>query len=54
MVAAAAGGLAFIGLAGEKAGAQSSGPGSFMIAMLDALYTLTPDDILTGCRIVEG
>ena len=52
MVAAAAGGLAFIGLAGEKAAATSSGPGTFMIALLDALYNLTPDELRAGCRIV--
>lgn len=52
MVAAAAGGLAFIGLAGEKAAASSSGPGTFMIALLDALYNLTPGELRAGCRIV--
>ena len=53
MVDAAAGGLAFIGLAGEKAAETSSGPGSFMIALLDALYTLTPDELRSRCRIAE-
>jgi hydroxyethylthiazole kinase len=54
MVAAAAGALAFIGLAGEKAGEKAAGPGSFMVELLDALYTLTSEDLITGCRIVEG
>ena len=54
-VVAAAGGLAFIGLAGEKAAEQAEGPGSFMVGLLDALYTITADDLLKGCRItVEG
>ncbi len=53
MVDAAAGGLAFFGLAGEKAAETSSGPGSFMIALLDALYNLTPDELRSHCRISE-
>ena len=53
-LAAAAGGLAFIGLAGERAAVGAKGPGSFMIGMLDALYTITPDDLIKGCRIIEG
>ncbi|MEE4165402.1 MAG: hydroxyethylthiazole kinase [Desulfocapsaceae bacterium] len=54
MVDAAAGGLAFIGLAGEKAAQTSSGPGSFMIAMLDTLYNLTPEELEAGSRITEA
>lgn len=53
MVLAAAGGLAFIGLAGEKAAKTSNGPGSFMIALVDALYSITPEELQAGCRIVE-
>ena len=52
-VTAAATGLAFFGLAGEKAGEKASGPGSFMIALLDALYNLTPEEVEAGCRIVS-
>jgi hydroxyethylthiazole kinase len=52
-VAAAVGGLAFIGLAGEKAAGRSEGPGSFMVALLDALYTITPEDLRKGSRIIE-
>jgi hydroxyethylthiazole kinase len=51
-VTAAATGLAFFGLAGEKAGEKASGPGSFMIALLDALYNLTPEEVEAGCVIV--
>lgn len=52
---AAATGLAFFGLAGEMAGeaANCNGPGSFMISLLDALYTMTPEQLLKGCRINE-
>ena len=53
-LAAAAHGLAFFGLAGELAGKTAKGPGSFMTAILDALYQITPDDVVDGCRISEG
>lgn len=33
-------------IACEKAAAQTKGPGSFMSAFLDALYAITPNDIL--------
>jgi len=52
-VSAAATGLAFFGLAGETAGSRSAGPGTFMIHLLDALYTLTPEEIARRCRISE-
>ena len=52
-VTAAATGLAFFGLAGELAGAVADGPGSFMIALLDALYYLTPDELAAGARISQ-
>ena len=50
-VSAAATGLAFFGIAGEKAGATAGGPGTFMIQLLDALYTLTPEEVEQRCRI---
>ena len=53
-VLAAATGLAFFGLAGEMAGDGATGPGTFMIRLLDALYTLTPDDLAARCRIREA
>jgi hydroxyethylthiazole kinase len=53
-VSAAATGLAFFGIAGEKAGTMASGPGTFMIHLLDALYALTPEEVEHGCRISEG
>jgi hydroxyethylthiazole kinase len=52
-VSATATALAFFGLAGEVAGQSASAPGSFMIGMLDALYTITPDQLREGCKI-EG
>lgn len=52
-VSATATALAFFGLAGEVAGQAASAPGSFMIQLLDALYTLTPDELKKGCKI-EG
>jgi hydroxyethylthiazole kinase len=50
-VDAAASALAFFGLAGEIAGERAAAPGSFMIALLDALYTITPAALRAGCRI---
>jgi hydroxyethylthiazole kinase len=50
-VAAAAGALAFFGLAGEIAAERAAAPGSFMIALLDALYTITPEALRAGGRI---
>jgi hydroxyethylthiazole kinase len=47
---AAATALAFFGLAGETAAEKTSAPGSFMIAMLDALYTITPEKLRKRCR----
>jgi hydroxyethylthiazole kinase len=52
-VSATATALAFFGLAGEVAGQTASAPGSFMIQMLDALYTITPDELREGCKIEE-
>lgn len=53
-VSAAATGLAFFGIAGEMAGATATGPGTFMINLLDALYNLTPEEVTRRCRISEG
>ncbi len=52
-VSAAATALAFFGLAGERAGAKADGPGTFQIHLLDALYTISPEDLAKGCRIRE-
>ncbi len=50
-VSAAACALSFFGLAAEHAAATAKAPGSFMIALQDALYTMTGDDLKKGCRI---
>ena len=50
-VRAAAAALAYFGLAAERAAQNTAGPGSFMIALLDALYHLTPEELRDGCRI---
>jgi hydroxyethylthiazole kinase len=52
-IRATATGLAFLGLAGEVAAENASAPGSFMIKMIDALYTITPETLKDGCKIVE-
>jgi hydroxyethylthiazole kinase len=49
-VSAAATALAFFGLAGEVAAKNAFAPGSFMIAMLDALYTITPEQLMGQCK----
>ena len=50
-MAAAVAAAAFFGLAGERAAQQANGPGTFRAALLDALYTLKPDDLEAGARI---
>ncbi len=53
MLSAAATALAFFGLAGEKAARSAKGPGSFMVSLIDALYTISPHELRAGARIVE-
>lgn len=48
---AAAAGLAAFGLAAEKAGEISRGPGSFQVALFDFLYHLTGADLEAGAKI---
>lgn len=43
--------LAYFGLAGEVAAETASAPGTFMIQMLDALYTITPKELRERCQI---
>ncbi len=54
LLSACATALAFWGLAGEIAGQKAEVPGSFMIELLNALYTITPEDIAKGCKIEES
>jgi hydroxyethylthiazole kinase len=51
---AAAAGLAFFGLAGEMAAARAQAPGSFMIALIDALYTMSPGDFQKRALLEKG
>lgn len=46
--------LAYYGLAGEQAGAQTSGPGSFAAAFLDRLYHVTPDDLTKAAKVTPA
>ena len=48
---AAATGLSYFGLAGEKAAAKTLSPGSFQIALLDALYEMKEQELRAGARI---
>jgi len=50
-VAASATALAYFGLAGERAAALSKGPGSFQVALLDALFNMDEDTLRDGARI---
>jgi hydroxyethylthiazole kinase len=50
-VKAATTGLSYFGFAGEKAAAGSSGPGTFQIALLDALYAMKEEELRAGARI---
>jgi hydroxyethylthiazole kinase len=48
---ATAGALAIIGVAGEIAAAKSQGPGSFAVAIIDALYTLDGPTLITRAKV---
>ena len=48
---AATTGLSYFGLAGEKAAAKSIGPGSFQIALLDALHEMKEEELRAGAKI---
>ncbi len=50
-LAAAAEALVTLGVAGEDAAAVSGGPGSFHVALYDALYALSPDTIDVRARV---
>jgi len=43
--------LAYFGLAGEKAATEAHAPGSFQIAVLDALYTIDEKQMEKGAKI---
>ncbi len=45
--------LVCFGLAAELAAAEARGPGSFKVALYDAIYNLSADQIRAGARVVE-
>ncbi len=49
---AACSALAFFAVVGKKAGEHAAAPGSFMIALLDALYTITPQELEAEGQII--
>jgi hydroxyethylthiazole kinase len=53
-VSATCSALSFFGLAGEIAGSDSFGPGTFMVRLLDALYNITPESLENGARIIKS
>jgi hydroxyethylthiazole kinase len=52
-VEAAATALAYFGLAGEMAADHAVAPGSYMIALIDALYSISPEKLQAGVRLEE-
>lgn len=50
-VEAATTALAYFGLAGEMAAAQTTSPGSYQIALLDALFSIGEKELLNGAKI---
>lgn len=50
-VGAAAGALAYFGIAGERAAQQAEGPGSFQVALYDALAGIEPHELASAARI---
>lgn len=51
---ATAAALAFYGLAGEIAAKEAKGPGSFAVHFLDALHSITPDDLNKGAKVEKA
>jgi hydroxyethylthiazole kinase len=48
---AAAGALVIVGVAGELAGEKAGGPGSFAVAILDALYNLDAETLAVRAKV---
>lgn len=48
---AATGGLVSFGLAAEIAAREARGPGSFKVALFDALYNLTAEQVMEGAKV---
>jgi hydroxyethylthiazole kinase len=45
--------LAYFGLAGEKAADKATGPGSFQVGILDALFTIDGNQLEEGAKITK-
>ncbi len=43
--------LSFFGVAGEKAAARTTGPGSFLVALLDTIASLEPEELEQMSRV---
>ncbi len=52
--AAAVLGTVYMGLAGEVAARGNPGPGTFHVHLLDALGSLTPDQVVQGMKIIQA
>jgi hydroxyethylthiazole kinase len=52
-LSAAATALAYYGLAGEVAATRAAAPGSYAVALIDALYTIDGEKLRAGARIAE-
>jgi hydroxyethylthiazole kinase len=50
-VQAATAALCYFGLAGEKAAESAGGPGTFQVRLLDALYSISEDELRQGAKI---
>jgi len=50
-IAAVSASLAIMGVAGEWAGTEARGPGSFAVGFIDSLAGLTPEHVAYGARI---
>jgi hydroxyethylthiazole kinase len=50
-VAAATTGLAYFGLAGEKAASHTKTPGTYQISLLDALFSIDEEELRKGAKI---
>jgi hydroxyethylthiazole kinase len=53
-LAAVVAALTIFGVAGELAAAVSNGPGSFAFAIIDALHTMTPQDVVARAKVADG
>jgi hydroxyethylthiazole kinase len=46
--------LSYFGLAGEKAGQDKAGPGTFQVRLLDALYLMDEEELKAGAKITTA